>query len=85
MNFFFLVYKSLVENQLGKMIKALRFDHGGEYLSNYFTNFCESHGINQQVTTPYTQQQNGIAERKNRTLVELVNAMLLSSGLPLNL
>lgn len=70
---------------MGKTIKALRFDHQGEYLPNYFTNFCESHGINQEVTTAYTQQQNGIAERKNRAIVELVNAMLLSSVLPFNL
>ena len=47
--------------------------------------FCEEHGIIHQRTSPYTPQQNGLAERKNRTLVDMVNSMLLSSKLPFNL
>ena len=45
-------------------------------------NFCQDHGIVHQVTAPYTPQFNGISERKNQTLMDMLNAMLLSSGAP---
>ena len=78
-------YKTEVENQKSKKIKVLRSDRGGEYFSTEFSNFCEEHGIIHQQTAPYTPQQNGLAERKNRTLVDMVNSMLLNAKLPLNL
>ena len=81
----FKLYKSEVENHLGCKIKTLRSDRGGEYFSLEFDNFCETHGIIHQSTAPYTPQQNGVAERKNRTLLDMVNAMLEFSGLPYNL
>ena len=77
----FKYYKNEVENQLGKRIKAIRSDRGGEYESP-FNEFCSEHGIIHQTTAPYSPQSNGIAERKNRTLKEIMNAMLISSGLP---
>ena len=80
----FIQYKNEVENQLGKKIKKLRSDRGGEYESP-FGKFCKEHGIIHQTTAPYSPHQNGIAERKNRTLKEMMNAMLISSGLPQNL
>ena len=79
----FKVYKSIVENQKEKKIKILRSDRGGEYFPAIFSSFYEEHGIIHQRTSPYTPQQNGLAERKNRTLVDMVNLMLLSSKLPL--
>lgn len=81
----FQIYKALVENQNGMKIKNLRSDRGGEYFPNEFNLFCEEHGIIHQRTAPYTPQHNGLAERKNRTLSEMVNAMLLNSKLPNNL
>ena len=81
----FKVYKSEVENQKDKKIKVLRSDRGGEYFSMEFSSFCEESGIIHQATAPYTPQQNGLAERKNRTLVEMVNAMLINAKLPTNL
>jgi hypothetical protein len=78
----FKIYKTEVENQLEKKIKRVRSDRGGEYLSNEFGEYCAEHGIIQETTTPYSPQSNGVAERKNQTLTDLVNAMLDSSGLP---
>lgn len=77
-------YKNEVENQLGRKIKIIRSDRGGEYEAP-FAEFCSQHGIIHQTTAPYSPQQNGIAERKNRTLKEMMNAMLISSGAPRNL
>ena len=81
----FLKYKAEVENQLDRKIKRLRSDRGGEYDTNSLANFCEKNGIIHETSAPYTPQQNGIAERKNRTLKEMMNAMLISSGLPDNM
>jgi transposase InsO family protein len=78
---YFKIYKAEVENQLEKKIKWLRSDRGGEYFSNEFSEFCVEHGIIHETTPPYSPQSNGIAERKNRTLSELVNAMSETAGL----
>ena len=80
----FIYYKKEIENQINKKIKVLRSDGGGEYESP-FGEFCSQHGIVHQTTAPHSPQQNGVAERKNRTLKEMMNAMLISSGLPQNL
>jgi transposase InsO family protein len=78
-------FKKMVENQKERKIKVLRSDRGGEYFSKEFSTFCEENGIIHQMTAPYTPQHNGLAERKNRTLVDMVNAMLLNAKLPNNL
>ena len=77
-------FKNEVENQLDRKIKVIRSDRGGEYEAP-FGDFCSQHGIIHQTTAPYSPQQNGVAKRKNRTLKEMMNALLLSSGLPQNL
>ena len=76
----FIQYKNEVENQFNKKIKVLRSDRGGEYESP-FGELCLQHGIVHQTTIPYSFQQNGVAERKNRTLKDMMNAMLISSRL----
>jgi hypothetical protein len=81
----FKIYKAEVENKLNVKIKRLRTDRGGEYDSNSLSEFCEQNGIVHEVTPPYSPESNGIAERKNRTLKEMMNAMLLSAGAPSNL
>jgi transposase InsO family protein len=72
----FKIYKAGVETQLEKKIKRLRSDLGGEYFSNDFDLFCAEHGIIHERTPPYSPQSNGVAERKNCMLSDLVNAML---------
>ncbi|GJW87709.1 zinc finger, CCHC-type containing protein [Tanacetum coccineum] len=81
----FKIYKAQVENQRGKKIQILRSDRGGEYFFTEFSSYCESHGLIHQRTTSYTPQQNGVAERKNRVLQDMINAMLVSANLPKNL
>jgi transposase InsO family protein len=77
----FKIYKAEVENQLENKIKRVRSDRGVEYLSNEFGEYCTEHGIILETTAPYSPQSNGVAQRKNQTLRDLVNAMLDSSGL----
>ena len=74
-------FKALVENQTEKKIKVLRIDNGGEFCSKEFEEFCEKCGISRQKTTPYTPQQNGDAERMNKTLMERERSMLSGAGL----
>lgn len=81
----FKVFKQLQERQLGLPLKALRTDRGGEFLSREFIRYCETHGILHQLTAPYTPEHNGVAERKNRTVVEMARSMLHEMNLPLNL
>ena len=69
------------ENQTGKKIKILRTDNGTEYETNEFNNFCREASIKRETTTMYTPEQNGVAERKNRTIVEAAHAMLCDQGL----
>ena len=69
-------YKSLTEKQLNLQLKCLQSDGGGEYTSNKFTKFCKDHGILQRISVPSTPQQNGLAERKNRTLLNSARSML---------
>ena len=78
-------YKIEIENKKDRKIKILRSDRGGEYFPNDFSTFCEEHGIIHQSSAPYTPQQNGLAGRKNRTLVDMVNVVILSAKLPFNL
>lgn len=79
--FIFKKFKVVVENQRGLKIKTLRSDGDGEYTSNEFGKFCEDTRLEGQLTTSYTPQQNGVAERKHMTIVEMAKSMLLEKGL----
>ena len=72
----FKVFKALIENHSKRRIKTLRIDNGGEYNSKYFEAFCKEVGIKRELTTPYNPQQNGVAERKNRTIMEASKTMM---------
>nr|CAH66391.1 OSIGBa0134J07.9 [Oryza sativa] len=75
-------FKVMVENQSNRKIKVLRSDQGGEYISKEFEKYCENAGIRRQLTTGYSAQQNGVAERKNRTINDMANSMLQDKGMP---
>ena len=60
-----------VENQLGKRIKAIRSDRSGKYLLGDFKDYLTENGIISQLTAPGTPHQNGVAERRNRTLLDM--------------
>ncbi|XP_074353008.1 uncharacterized protein LOC141692171 [Apium graveolens] len=75
-------FKALAEKQSGHYLKVLRSDRGGEYTSNLFRSFCKIHGINHQLTTAYTPQQNGVAERKNRTILDMARSMVKAKHIP---
>ena len=66
---------NLVENQLDKKIKALRTDRGREFLSDQFKQLYDDKEVVHQLTILYTPQQNGVAERRNRTLLEMVKSV----------
>ncbi|GJS73743.1 retrovirus-related pol polyprotein from transposon TNT 1-94 [Tanacetum coccineum] len=66
------VFKNEVENQLRKTIKALRSDRGGKYISQEFKDYLKACGIIQQLTPPYTPQHNGMSERRNHTLLDMM-------------
>ena len=65
-----------------KQPRAIRIDRGTEFVNNALMSWCEAHGIDVQRTAPYSPSQNGVAERMNRTLVELARAMLAAAQLP---
>ena len=65
-----------VERQTGAKLKTFRCDNGMEYMSNEFKTFLKDRGIQYDFTVPYNPHQNGVAERLNRTLAELVRSML---------
>lgn len=67
----FIVLKQMAENRFNCKIKLLQTDGGGEFTSRLFQNFLRDHGISQQLSCPYTPQQNGIVEQKHRHIVEM--------------
>ena len=80
----FISYSALVENQLNTKIKSLWIDGGHEYLSDLFKTYCDEKGIARQLTIPYTPQQNGVAERGNRTLLYMIRLMMAQAKLPIS-
>ncbi|GKA99606.1 retrotransposon protein, putative, ty1-copia subclass [Tanacetum coccineum] len=77
----FKVFQKEVENQLGKTIKSLHSDRGGEYMSQEFLDYLKEHEIIAHRTPPYTPQHNGVSERRNRTLLDMVRSMMSQTTL----
>jgi hypothetical protein len=74
-------YKCLVEKKTERKIKTVRSDNGTEYTSHYLEDFLKQEGIRHELTVEYTPQQNGVAERKNRSLVETARCLMIQSRL----
>ncbi|KAL1458776.1 hypothetical protein WDU94_008892 [Cyamophila willieti] len=78
----FVNFQKVVENLHGKNIMYLQSDNGTEYVNSDFKTHLENHGIVHRKTVPGCPQQNGVAERSNRTLMEMVRCMMLQAGVP---
>jgi transposase InsO family protein len=78
-------FKALVENLSERKIKVLISHNGGEYTSKEFRDFFQETGIKRELTTPYNPQQNGVAERKNISIIEATKTMIHDQGLPMHL
>jgi transposase InsO family protein len=74
-------WKTMVERQTERKVKKLRTDNGMEFCSNEFESYCKSEGIVRHYTVPHTPQQNGVAERMNRTIISKARCMLSNAGL----
>nr|GEW63750.1 hypothetical protein [Tanacetum cinerariifolium] len=77
----FKMFQKEAENQLGKTIKLLRSDRGGEYMSQKFLDHLKYHRIIAHRTPPYTPQHNGVSERRNKTLLDMVRSMMSQTTL----
>ena len=75
-------FQCYVTNQYNAKLKIFRSDNGGEYTSRLFKQHLAQHGILHQTSCPYTPQQNGVAERKNRHLMEVARSMMFQSNVP---
>jgi hypothetical protein len=78
-------YEAWVETQMSKKVKILNSDRGGEYLGDEMVAHLKLKGTSQKLNVHDTPQQNGVAERRNRTIAERIRALLHASGLPKNL
>ena len=70
-----------MENQTRKKVKCLRTDNDTEFTNDGFRNFCEQHGIKRHFTVRKIPQQNGVAERMNRSIIERARCLRLNVGL----
>ena len=75
---------NLVVNQMERTIKTLRTDRGRKYLFEQFRELCKNKGIRRQLTIPGTPQQNGVTERRNRTLLDMVRSRMAQANLPIS-
>ena len=78
-------FKALIENHTVKKIKTFRSNNGREFTSNEFKELYRYSRIKRELTTPYNPQQNGVAERKNRTIMETTKEMLHDQDIPMHL
>lgn len=75
-------FRAKVEDGKERKVKVFRSDRGGEFSSNEFKSYCEEVGIERHFTAPYTPQQNGVVERRNRTVIEMARSYLKEMHLP---
>ncbi|CAH9092634.1 unnamed protein product [Cuscuta europaea] len=78
----FCTFHAEIQTQFNKNIRILRSDNAKDYLSSTFQTYLSRHGILHHTSCPYTPQQNGVAERKNRHLLEVARALIFHMGVP---
>uniref|UniRef100_A0A251VAV7 Putative zinc finger, CCHC-type n=1 Tax=Helianthus annuus TaxID=4232 RepID=A0A251VAV7_HELAN len=78
----FKIFKVEAEKQTTQKVCMLRTDRGSEFTSKLFNQFCEEQGIKRQLTVPYSPQQNGVVERRNRTILEVTRSLLKTMSVP---
>ena len=79
----FKMYLARVEKETGKRLKCLRLDRGGEFTSNEFEVFYKDRGIKRQTSAPRTPPQNGIAERRNRSIMDCARTLMIKKNVAL--
>lgn len=72
----FKIFKALTENQIGRRLKTIRSDRGGDFTSGDFKDFCDKKGIKREYTIPRTPQQNAVVERQNKSVQQMVRSMM---------
>ena len=77
--------KCLVENEIGKKLKCLRSNNGGEYCNSEFEDYCSTNDIRRQKIVPRTPQENGVVEHMNMTIMKRARSMRLHVGFPLHM
>jgi transposase InsO family protein len=75
-------FKVRVKSESWKKLKVLQTDHGGEFTSVEFAQYCADKGVGRHLTTPYSSQQNGVVEHRNQTIVGMARSMLKAKGMP---
>jgi len=70
------------QNLFGYTIVKIRSDNGSEFKNSHIDDYCDEHGIKHELSSTYTPQQNGVVERKNKTLITLARSMLDEYGMP---
>jgi transposase InsO family protein len=75
-------WKVLVEAETGRVLRVLRTDHGGEFTSVEFGEWCAGQGVRRHLSAPYWPQQNGVVERRNQTVVAMARSLLKARGVP---
>lgn len=78
----FKTFKTLVEQETKMQIQKFRTDRGGEFVSREFNTYCSESGIRRHLTAPYSPQQNGVVERRNRTLMEMTRSIMKHMSVP---
>ena len=76
-------YLAKVEKETWKSLKCLRSDRGGEFTSKYFEVFCNDGGMKRQTSTPRTPPQNGIVERRNRSMIDYARTLMMKKNVVL--
>jgi len=78
----FYAFYQMIHNQFGKKIQVLRSDNGGQFVNKSMQEFLTENGLIHQTSCPNTPQHNGVAERKNRKLLEMTRAMIFDAQVP---